>query len=77
MSARFKRIGDAADRFAGKVDIEKRAMHVLPLDGLKRIADRPGGTDHGEAGLLEYAGDIEGDEELVFNDENARCCHPC
>ena len=76
-AACFQRVGDAADRLAGEMCIEQRAVHVLPLDGLKRVADRPGRTDHGEARLLEHAGDIEGDEELVFNDEDARCCHPC
>ena len=73
--ARLQRIGNPSHRLAGKMGVEQRAMDVLPLDGVKRVADRAGRPDYGETRLLEHGGDIESDQELVLDDENARCCH--
>ena len=71
----FQRVGDAADRLAGEMNIEQRPMHVLLLNRLKRVADRPGRADHGKSRLLEHTRDIERDEEFVLNDEDPCRCH--
>jgi hypothetical protein len=74
-AARFQGVGDAGDRLSGKMGIEKRAMHLLAVDGLKRIAHTPGRANHDDARLLQHARNIEGYEEFVFDDEDAFYCH--
>jgi hypothetical protein len=51
--------------------IEQRSVYHLALDRSKRVTDIGGGTDHCEARLLKDARDIEGDEELIFDNEDA------
>lgn len=74
-AARNERIGDAACRFAPEMGIEQRALHGFTGDGVERIGDIRGRADHGEARPLKHTGNIECDEELVFNHEDTRCCH--
>jgi hypothetical protein len=73
---RNQRIGDAAGRLAGQMSIEQRSVDNLTGNDFERITDICSGADHGQARLFENAGNIQRDKELVFNDENARCCHP-
>src|SRR5262245_47167141 len=74
-AARDQGIGNAARRLAGEMGVEQCAVDGLAGDGVERIADIPGWTDHGEARLLKHAGDVERDEELVFDHEDMRCRH--
>ena len=73
---RFQRIGNSADRLAGKMRIEQSAMHVLPRDGLKRVANIACGADYGKPRLLQDAGNVERDEKFVFNHEDPCRSHP-
>jgi hypothetical protein len=74
-AARDQSIGNAPRRLAGEMGVEQRAVDGLAGDGLERIADISCRTDHGEAGLLKHAGNVERDEELVLDHEDMRCRH--
>src|SRR5262245_17134682 len=74
-AARNQGIGDAARRLAGKMGVEQRTVDSLASDGVERIADVPCRADYGEACLLKHAGNIERDEELVFDHEDMRRRH--
>src|SRR5262249_32327730 len=47
------------------------------FERLERVADGAGRPYHGDACLLQHSSDVERYEELVFNNEDALCCHPC
>jgi hypothetical protein len=74
-AARNERIGNMADRFAAKMGIEKRSIHRFAGNSLERIADIRRRADHSQARLFKDPGNVEGNEELVLDNENARCCH--
>ena len=74
-AARDQRIGDAARRLAAEMGVEQRAVDLLAFDRVKRITDIPGGADHDEPSLLQRAGNIEGDEELVLDHQDTRYRH--
>src|ERR1051325_4561280 len=76
-AARLEHVGDAGDRLARKMRVEKSAVHHLALDRLESVPHGPGRADHGDARLLQHARDVQSDEEFVFNDEHALCCHAC
>ena len=73
---RLQRVGNSADRLAGKMRIEQGTMHILPRDGLKRVANIACGADYGKPRLLQDAGNVESDEEFVFNHEDPCRSHP-
>ena len=76
-AARLERIGNAGDRLAGKMGIEQSAVDHLTFERLERVSDGAGRPYHGDACLLQHSGDVEGYEELVFNNEDTLCRHPC
>jgi hypothetical protein len=76
-AARFERIGNAGDRLAGKMGVEQSAVDHLAFERVERVSDGAGRPNHGDACLLQHSGNVEGYEELVFNNEDALCCHPC
>jgi hypothetical protein len=75
-ATRLERIGNAGDRLAGKMGVEQSAVDHLAFERVERVSDGAGRPDHGDACLLQHSGDVEGYEELVFNNEDALCCHP-
>jgi hypothetical protein len=50
-------------------------MHFSPPKFFEGIGNRGGRTYHHQAGLLQHACNIEGNEELVLDDQYAGCCH--
>src|SRR5262249_9412114 len=76
-AARLERIGNTGDRLAGKMGVEQSAVDPLAFERLERVAGGAGRPYHGESRPPPHSGGFEGCEDLVSNNEDALCCHPC
>src|SRR5262249_25836856 len=68
-------VGYAAHRLSAKIGVEQSAVHFLAFERPQRVAHRRQRSDHDKPTLLERTGNIEGDEKLVFDHEDAFARH--
>ena len=68
-------VGDAAHRLSAKIGVEQSAVHFFAFKRQQRVAHRRQRSDHDKPTLLERPGNIEGDEKLVFDHEDAFARH--
>jgi len=68
-------VGDAAHRLPAKIGVEQSAIHLFAFKRQQRVAHRRQRSDHDKPALLERPGNIEGDEKLVFDHEDAFARH--